>query len=308
MYFHSRGGRLELLEPRNMLSGHALGMGISHAFRDFSAPAAAHSEARSEHSHGDDGGSANAATVLSATLSDPNSSATGTVTYQAGSRCGTTVTQFIVNVTGATADSTLDVAIDGAVVGQLTTDASGNGTLKLSSKDSTLPDNFPTSIAAGSVVTVGALSGTLATPTSSGDDSGDGDGGGCSHSHSSVTRLTAALADSASSATGTATYFTHTKHDGTTVTKFKITVTGAAANTTFDVAIDGTVVGQITTDDTGAGSLKLSSKAGTLPANFPAVNSGSVVTVGTITGTLSQPGASSSGSSVASSLRLARRR
>ena len=60
----------------------------------------------------------------------------------------------------------------GTVVGQITTDSSGDGSLILSSnpKDSneqSLPTNFPTTITSGTAVTVGTLSGTLATPTDS---------------------------------------------------------------------------------------------------------------------------------------------
>ena len=225
-----------------MLSGHALGAGVSHAFRNFAATVP--SQIRSDHDFGG-GSSANAQTILTATLTDASGSATGTVTYRSGSFCGTTSTQFTVSVTGATANSTFDVAIDGTVVGQLMTDDSGAGALKLSSKDSTLPSNFPTTVAAGSVITVSSLAGTLATPTSSGDTDSDGDG--CSHG--TRTKLTTDLTDSSGSGTGTATYKLRT-YDGATVTSFKVSVSGAAGSSTLDVAIDGTVVGQLTTDST----------------------------------------------------------
>ena len=277
MYFHSRHGRIELLEPRNMLSGHALGGGISHAFRNSFTMVP--SQIRSVHSSSGDFTS-DAHIALTAALNDPNSGATGSVTYQTGSHCGTTSTRFTVTVTGATADSSFDVSIDGTVIGQITTDSNGAGVLKLSSQDSTLPSNFPTSVAAGSVITVGALTGTLTTPTS--NDDSDSDSDHCAHGNR--TTLTTDLTDSSGSGTGTAIYKTHTR-DGSTITAFKISVTGAAAGSTLDVAIDGTVVGQLSTDSSGAGALKLSSTDGTLPANFPAVNSGSVVTVGTLSGT-----------------------
>jgi hypothetical protein len=84
------------------------------------------------------------------------------------------VTKFKVSVTGAAASSTLNVAVDGTVVGQLSTDSTGAGSLVLSSNpqgsEQQLPTNFPTTIAAGSTVTVGTLTGTLAaetTPTAS---------------------------------------------------------------------------------------------------------------------------------------------
>jgi hypothetical protein len=89
-------------------------------------------------------------------------------------------------------------------------------------------------------------------------------------------------------------------------------VTGAAANSTLDVAIDETVVGQLTTDNTGAGSLVLSSNpSGTeqaLPLDFPTnLSAGSTVTVGTLTGTLASSGSATNGTSLAVHI-LGRRR
>jgi hypothetical protein len=186
-----------------------------------------------------------------------------------------------VNISGADANSTLDVAIDGTVIGQLTTDDTGAGSLVLSSDptgtEQSLPDNFPTNIAADSTITVGTASGTFAADEES--------GGGCDAA--GHTSLTAALTDATSTATGTATY--KAASDGSS-TVFSVTTAGATANSTLDVAIDGTVVGQLTTDDTGAGSLVLSSNpTGTqelLPTKFPtSVSAGSTVTVGTLSGT-----------------------
>ena len=110
-----------------------------------------------------------------------------------------------------------------------------------------------------------------------GSDSGSTDSttdsSGDSSTSSQRTTLTATLSDASNSAvTGTASYTTKTT-DGVTTTKLSVSISGADANSTLDVAIDGTVVGQLTTDDTGAGSLVLSSDpTGTeqsLPDNFP---------------------------------------
>ena len=65
------------------------------------------------------------AKVALLTESDTTSTATGTASYQVDSATGDTT--FSVSVTGATASSTLDVAIDDTVVGQLTTDETGAG-------------------------------------------------------------------------------------------------------------------------------------------------------------------------------------
>jgi hypothetical protein len=79
-----------------------------------------------------------------------------------------------------------------------------------------------------------------------------------SHSANDETSFTATLTDSSGTAAGTATYSTQTV-DGEVKTTFSVTVAGATAATTFDVAMGDTVVGQVTTDETGAGSRVLSS-------------------------------------------------
>jgi len=280
----------EQLERREMLSGHGLSTAFSFALAEFGSHAAAATPAAHVAAQVS---SANAVslttsseTVLSAQLTDSSGTATGTAYYSTGTASGVTETEFKVSVTGATASTTLDVSVGGTVVGQITTDTTGAGKLILSSNPvgsnkQALPANFPTTVAAGTAVTVGTLSGSLVTPTQSSS--------GCG-AHSGTT-LTATLADPTNtSAAGTATYWTGTI-DGTTVTKLKVSVTGATASSTLNVSVDGTIVGQVTTDSTGAGALILSSdpqgSEQQLPTNFPTtVAAGSTVTVGSITGRL----------------------
>jgi hypothetical protein len=228
-----------------------------------------------------------------ATLTDSAGTATGTATYSTHtSSDGEVETTFKASVTGATADTTFDVTVGDTVVGQLTTDDTGAGSLVLSSNptgdEQQLPSDFPMDVGADTAINIGTLSGSLAADTDSGD--GDsGDRGGCHHS-SVGTSLTTTLTDSdtTTSATGTATYKVDSETGDTT---FSVSVTGVAASSTLDVAIDDTVVGQLTTDETGAGSLMLSSNpTGTeqaLPLDFPTnLSAGSTVTVGTLSGTL----------------------
>jgi hypothetical protein len=287
--FYFRTGRCERLEDRNMLSGHPIAAMFSPATFGFGfrAREAASFSAGALQSFGTAGDGAQ--TVLTASLTDSTSGATGTVTYSTGSHCGETETELTVSVTGAVANASLDVSIGGAVVGTLSTDSTGAGKLVLSGDsygtEQALPSNFPTSIAAGTAVTVGSLSGTFATPTSTtGSDSGGSTGCG----HSQGTTLSASLTDSAGTGTGTVTLTTKT-YNGTTTTKLTVSVTGATASSPLDVVIDGTTVGTLTTDSTGAGTLTLSSNpTGTeqsLPANFPTVSSGSTITVGSLSGT-----------------------
>jgi trimeric autotransporter adhesin len=297
----------EPLEARAMLSGSGLAP-FAHLAQQFAESSGGDSTTEfvsSEHAgcgadSGSDSGStdsssdsstdsaassttSSASTKLTATLSDAtNSAATGTASYTTGTTDGVATTKLSVSISGAAASSTLDVSIAGTVVGQLTTDDTGAGSLVLASNptgtEQSLPTDFPTDISANTAISVGTASGTFVAV--------DDTSGGCESV--GKTSLTAALTDSSSTATGTATY--KAAADGSS-TVFSVTTTGAAASSTLDVAIDGTVVGQLTTDDTGAGSLVLSSNpTGTqelLPTGFPtSVTSGSTVTVGSLSGTL----------------------
>jgi hypothetical protein len=161
-------GRLEQLEPRNMLSGHPVAAPFSAAAFGFH-PAIGSAGARAATAVA--GNAAHAAqTALTASLTDPNSTATGTVTYQTGSGCGgTATTSLTVSVTGAAASSSLDIVIGGVTVGTLTTNSSGAGSVVFSSNPAgtelVLPTNLP-SINLGTTITVGSLSGTFANATS----------------------------------------------------------------------------------------------------------------------------------------------
>jgi hypothetical protein len=286
----------EPLESRDLLAGHGFGQ-VAHfsqaiaawvaaerAFEGNSAiahvaSASAFTGRLSTENYGMHGG-------LTASLTDPNSSATGTASFKTYTSGGETETEFKVNVKGAAADTTLSVSVGDTVVGEITTDASGAGSLVLSSNptgdEQQLPDNFPTNVAAGTAITVGPLSGTFAQGNS---DHHHGCGG---EDEGNQTRLRAPLTDSDGSATGSVYLRTSTTGD-TTNTRFVVRVSGAAANSTLDVAIDGTTVGQVTTNDSGSGKLVLSSNPKNdeqpLPANFPTtITAGSTVTVGTLSG------------------------
>jgi hypothetical protein len=232
-------------------------------------------------------------TTLTATLTDSsNPTATGTVNYQTGGHCGNSTTSLTVLVSGEAVNTALGIAIGGVTIGTLTTNATGAGTVTFSSNPTgsqqSLSSNFPMSIAAGTPVTVGPLSGSFAaaTTTGGGDSDGDGDGasGGCHHSH--TTTLIASLTDSSTSATGTAA-FTSTKSHGNTTSSLTVSVTGTAASSPLDVVVNGTTVGTLTTDSSGAGTL-------TLTSGLPTISSGSTITVGTLSGTF----ATSSGSTL----------
>jgi len=298
-------GHFEQLESREMLSAHALGAAVMPA-ASFIADAHSHLANSAHIAAPNFGGQvANLSgdfarfgnhfafgnqTHLTASLSDPNNAgATGSISLQTGLVQGVNQTTFAVNVSGAAANSTLNVNVGGTTVGTLTTDANGTGSLVLSSNptgtEQALPTNFPTSIAGGTTVSVGTLSGTLATQFNN----------GCGVFHQN---LTANLTDPANtSATGTIAYNTSLVH-GVPQTTFSVNVTGAAANSPVDVIVGSTTVGTINTDAAGAGSLVLSSNPTgsqlALPTNFPAsIAAGTTVSVGTLSGTLTSTGYSS---------------
>lgn len=295
------GSRLrnpECLEPRELLAGHGFGGAFQHFQPAFAAAlhagpvagvsafALANARGQAIASLGGDASEGHP-TVLTATLVDSEGSATGTVKLTTYTEDDATETRLKVSVTGAAADSTLDVTIGETVVGQITTDADGAGQLILSSEpeddEQPLPDDFPTDVVAGTAVSVGSLSGTLAV--------GGGHAGGC-HS-SDHTALNASLTDPDNSASaGTVAYHTKTR-DGVTTTRFSVSVTGAAADSSLEVSIGDVVVGQVATDSTGAGTLVLSSDPADdespLPANFPtSIAAGTTVTVGTLSGTFEE--------------------
>ncbi|MCC6360131.1 MAG: hypothetical protein IT450_15410 [Phycisphaerales bacterium] len=62
--------------------------------------------------------------------------------------------------------------------------------------------------------------------------------------------------------------------------RFRARVRSLQAFTTYPVAINGVIVGQITTDDRGRGELEYSP----IPSGFPAVQAGDVITVGPVSG------------------------
>lgn len=285
-----RARSAEQLESRELLAGHSFAAGFASFARAAEAfdRSAAFGPQFVPHSHGsaDIQPFTTNRTVLTGTLTDPDSGATGTATYKTYTVGGVAETKFTATISGAAADTTLDVSVDGVVVGQITTNANGAGKLELSSDPSSdetsLPADFPAAIAAGSAVSVGAAVGTLATPTNAG-----GGNGGCSHGDS--THLTAAISDATSGVSGTVNYHTGTR-DGVTNTKLTVKVTGATADSTLDVVIDGVTIGQVTTDANGAAKTVFATNPTgdqqQLPADFPTtVAVDSTVTVGTLTGT-----------------------
>jgi len=141
-----------------------------------------------------------------------------------------------VQVQGAAASSTLNVLINGNQVGTITTDANGNGKLDLSGL----------TVNSGSTIAVGDLTGTFAAPVPE-------------------VHLSAQLTG-ASGLTGKAEFNSQDN-------ELQVEISGAAANTVYNITIDNVVVGQVTTDASGQGEFH-SSQSTTLT-----VNAGSAISV-----------------------------
>ncbi len=219
-----------------------------------------------------------------------NGNAAGRASYEAETEHGTSQQQLSVNVQGATTNVTLNVTVDGNVIGTLKTDASGQGKARFGNNPTkanvqALPDNF--TLNDGSTIVVGdAISGSFAAPVPGGD-SHDHENEG-SESQENETELHASLTNNGVAA-GKAAYHAETEN-GVTHQSLRVKVTGLGAGTTFNVTVDGTVIGTLTTNASGKGKARFSSNPKSanviaLPANFT-LTPGSTIMVGdTVIGT-----------------------
>jgi hypothetical protein len=300
--------RLERLERRDLLCSSMASLAAaasSHGSAQAASIAQPHAAASASSSSASDESSE---THLIATLTNSAGVVVGTAFYETEVHGTTTTQELLINVAGGAANASYTVTSGTTNLGTLTTDANGNGRLFLSSTTSstmasaktpanakgTLPADF--TLAAGATIalastdtTVDPLNGTFAT--AAGDlEPGPGRGrGDCGGEHAMVSRVVANLING-DAAAGKAVFTTIAQSDGSSTQILRIRVTGADANSTLDVSIDGTSVGSITTDADGNGHLILSSNphnsnVGQLPAGLN-VTSTSTITVGTaITGT-----------------------
>jgi hypothetical protein len=133
---------------------------------------------------------------------------------------------LFVSVKGATPSTTLNVTVTDngttTTVGTVTTDASGNGHARITD----------VTAAAGDTVAVGDVTGTL-----------------------NQVKFTATLSGTTAGVSGSARY-------NSVRNSLQVFVSGAAASTTYNVSVNGTVVGQITTDARGRGHLRVTPPSG----------------------------------------------
>jgi hypothetical protein len=241
---------------------------------------------------GGSGCGSSAGTSFTAAVSD-SSGDTATVTFQTGKLLGTS--ESVINITGDTLDEGTSVAlsINGTSLGTVAINSSGAGTLIVPTS------TLSSTVAAGSTVVLGSLSGTFAASTTSTSGSGDsGHSGGCGDSGSSSgTNLSAPVSDS-SGDTATVTYQTG-KLLGTSESVIAVTGDTLDEGTSVALLINGAAVGTIAIDSTGAGTLTVPTSSLTTT-----VASGSTVTLGTMSGTFASSTSSvtiSSSASTASS-------
>jgi hypothetical protein len=232
---------LEALESRDLLSSgpgllaHGFHLGPQAAF----SPAASQSaDSGTLHALGNTGSTQH----LTATLSGA-SGASGQFKFTSNTSSGQNT--FALTVAGLTANQTYAVQVGGTTVGQVATNASGNGSVTL--------NNLTATIAAGSVVSVVDTSTTPSTTVLTGTLAASG---GC---HAGQ-RLSASLIGTTGS--GFATY-------SSAENSLRVSVSGLATGATYTLQVSNgtatpTTVGQITTDTNGNGKLSASNLSATI--------------------------------------------
>ena len=222
---------MEELQGRDLPSSHMLGAGMgmldfhhvregttamSAALRNSSSTTDSDSDSETTEAgrHGHCGAGANA--TFTAALSNA-SGATGTAAYDAAKN------SLFITVKGAGASTSLDVQLDGVSIGTLTTDANGDGSLKIK--------NLTSAVNASSALTVGDLTGSF-----------------------TQVKFSATLAGDVTSVFGSASY-SSTRQD------LNVKLNGLSAKTTYSILVDGTSVGTVTTNKHGLARFHLNSSA-----------------------------------------------
>jgi hypothetical protein len=228
--------RLEWFETRDLLSAGSFFAAHAFALANQAQVGAGSGDLGGCHGHAD--------TTLTAALTGATGSGAATFTSDAADATNS----LSVKLSGLTASTTYTVSSGTTSLGTITTDSSGAGTLSVS--------NLSPALTSGSTITVQdpssttALSGTLAAAASS-----------------AVTNLKATLTGTTGSG------HAHFVADASsTNNRFKVSVSGLSANATYTVQVDGTTIGQLTTDSSGAGQLSATDLTQTISA-------GSLVTV-----------------------------
>ncbi len=238
----------------------------------------------------DDGAAGGAEFKMLATLFG-SPAITGKVTYRERPRDGVMERRFRVVIDNGTPGQFLVVAVGNYVAGVMQLDALGKGEFTMLTpvfiedpQDAApMPINFPIVIDED-VATVGPLSGIFFDRefTRPGNE----------HLVSSKYRLHADLFSGVATI-GSAVYRERIKQ-GALERRFLVLIQNATPNSTFDVGVNGLVVGQITTNVFGAGKFELRTaefidhpdEGQPMPDAFPSLVAGDFVQAGPVSGTL----------------------
>ena len=153
--------------------------------------------------------------------------------------------------------TTYPVTLSGNIIATLVTDSRGKASLKIAATTAVA------SATTGDLVAVSGIgSGVLSLH-------------GSSQSNSSLgsSKLTTSL-------TGVGTGKAELETNGTKQ-KFEVEMRGLSPNTTYDVTIDGVLVGKLSANKSGKAELKFDNfKGRPFPANFPTITANSVINIG----------------------------
>jgi hypothetical protein len=191
----------------------------------------------------------------------------GHATYDERSKNGTTDQRFNVHISRALPLQTLEVSVNGQIVGTLVTNFAGNGKLHLRTggKGSAdpIPDGFP-SLATGDIISVGPLTGVCFSKGKNATFRVKGE----------------VIVDGAEYEAS----YQERMHHGVLERKFEAEIEGGEISQDVPVFINDVFFGTVSTDASGNGKLKLSSRADgdaqLMPDDFPSLQPGDVVRVG----------------------------
>lgn len=198
-------------------------------------------------------------------------------------------TELNIRMDGAPVSKSFPVTLNDIALGQLVTDARGRGKLVLSQGDDNrnhlpLPSSLIPLSPDMELVIGDLVKGKLSDVTKLEDRNSTGGSTGGSSTSAQELHLRAAF-NVVQGIFRSAEYEQETER-GVTKRKFAAEIEKAPANTRFDVTVNGIVVGSITTDAKGKGKLRLTTQPKDardqlMPADFPAVQEGTMVKIGT---------------------------
>lgn len=200
---------------------------------------------------------------------------TGHARYQEKLVNGKRDQRFKVNVARAMPLQPLQVRVNGRPVGVAIANIAGSAKINLRTGGKgvadPMPSNFPV-IRSGDVVTVGSMSGVCYEDNQNGQYQLEGK----THVGSSEYKAE----------------YKERQVNGTLTRKFEVEIEAGPADTSFDIVVKGSVVGSITTNSLGYAELEFHSGTDDsgnhipMPGDFPTLQPGDTVTIGSVTVTL----------------------